>query len=219
MNNSASHPLLLRVGARRFGWRLASCFLFFLTLQTIVFAQSGVISGHVSDTTGAAVQHASVKITNLATAVVTSTTSNNVGYYQFPPLAPANYVLHVKATNFSDGTVNDILLEVGGSRSIDIRLEIGKATQSITVEASAPELVTNQPDRGNVIESEFVDTIPLNIRNPLQMVNLAQGVTAYNSDSGNNDNSESLTNTFRINGGWPPRKACWMAASTPRNTI
>jgi hypothetical protein len=73
--------------------------------------------------------------------------------------------------------------------------------QNVVVTAVAPELVTDNPERGNVIESEFVQNIPLNIRNPLQMVNFAQGVTAYSTDSGNNDNSESLTNTFRINGG------------------
>jgi hypothetical protein len=71
----------------------------------------------------------------------------------------------------------------------------------VLVSAGAPELEVNHPDRGNVIESEFVQTMPLNIRNPLQMVNFAQGVTPYSLDSGNNDASEAYTNTFRINGG------------------
>ena len=55
------------------------------------------------------------------------------------------------------------------------------------VTATAPELVTDHPDRGNVIESQFVQNTPLNVRNPLQLVNFAQGVTAYNSQSGNNE--------------------------------
>ncbi len=76
----------------------------------------------------------------------------------------------------------------------------------MTVNATAPELVTDQPDRGNVIESAFVQNTPLNVRNPLQLVNFAQGVTSFVygngiTSSGQNDTSQAFTNTFRINGG------------------
>ena len=55
-----------------------------------------------------------------------------------------------------------------------------------------------------MIESQFVQNTPLNIRNPLQLVNFAQGVTNVSmlgSSSGNNNVTQELTNTFRINGG------------------
>jgi hypothetical protein len=107
----------------------------------------------------------------------------------------------VAAKGFADETISDVLLEVGASLRIDATLKLGNVTEDVTVTASAPELVVDDAERGNVIESEFVQNIPLNIRNPLQMVNFAQGVTAYSTDSGNKDSSEALTNTFRINGG------------------
>jgi hypothetical protein len=164
-------------------------------------AQSSAVSGHITDASGARIQGASVEIQSSATGAAVKSVANSEGYFIFPPLAPGQYTVNASAKGFSKVAIQNLTLEVGGSRSLEIVLKPSAAVEEITVQASAPELVTNQPDRGNVIESEFVDTIPLNIRNPLQMVNLAQGVTAFSADSGNNDNSESLTNTFRINGG------------------
>jgi hypothetical protein len=186
--------------ARRMGFsRLA--LLFLLLTVTNALAQNGTVSGHVVDSAGLAVPDATVTITSNSTNVVYEVRTNGEGYYQFPPLVPGNYVAKVTAKGFEVETIGNVTLEVGGSLRIDAALKLGSVTQDVLVTASAPELVVDNPDRGNVIESEFVQNIPLNIRNPLQMVNFAQGVTAYSTDSGNNDNSESLTNTFRINGG------------------
>src|SRR5262249_23054196 len=105
---------------------------------------------------------------------------------------------------FRPGHHRSVVIEVGTSRSLDMTLKPESQIQSVTVTAAAPELVTDRSDRGNVIESQFVQNTPLNIRNPLQLVNFAQGVTAYvtaTSSSGNNDASQAFTNTFRINGG------------------
>ena len=164
-------------------------------------AQNTTVSGHVVDGSGRAIVKAQVDLTNAATNEVVRTQSNDEGYFQLPPLAPGSYTAHANASGFAPYTLDGIVLEVGTARSLDMTLAPAGQVQNVVVTASAPELVTDEPDRGNVIESEFVQNIPLNIRNPLQMVNFAQGVTAYSTDSGNNDNSESLTNTFRINGG------------------
>ncbi len=186
-------------------WRvwsvLSGVLLSFLFGLNMAHAQSSVVSGHITDPSGAAVSKAAIEIQNGATGVVTNSLSNDDGYYQMPPLLPGGYILRVKSAGFADFTVTEIRLEAGGARTIDVPLKMSQAAQSVTVEASAPELVVDRPDRGNVIESKFVQNIPLNIRNPLQMVNFAQGVTAYSSESGNNDQSQAYTNTFRINGG------------------
>lgn len=198
-----SHPIARPTHSKR--WRvwsvLPGVLLFFLFGLNMVYAQSSVVSGHVTDSSGAAVSKAAIAIQNGATGVVTNALSNADGYYQMPPLVPGSYVLRVKSPSFADAMVTEIRLEAGGSRTIDVALQPSETAQSVTVEASAPELVVDKPDRGNVIESKFVQNIPLNIRNPLQMVNFAQGVTPYTSESGNNDQSQAYTNTFRINGG------------------
>ena len=184
--------------------RLASFLVVLLTLcigSLSARAQSGLVTGHIADPSGAAVVDAPVAIQNAATGLKWTTTTNKAGIYLFPPLEPGAYTLHVSAPNFSTATVTNIQLEVGGTQTADVVLQPATANETVLVSASAPELNADQPDRGNVIESEFVQTMPLNIRNPLQMVNFAQGVTPYNLDSGNNDQSQAYTNTFRINGG------------------
>jgi hypothetical protein len=165
------------------------------------FAQSSAISGHVMDASGSPIRSADVDITSTTTTQTQTVHTNSDGYFLFPPLAPGSYVLHVAAPTFARFTMDGLTLEVGTPRALDVTLQPASAVQQVEVTASAPELVTDHPDRGNVIESQFVQNTPLNVRNPLQLVNFAQGVTAFSSDSGNNDQSQALTNTFRINGG------------------
>ena len=83
------------------------------------------------------------------------------------PSPPESYVVHASAATFTRFTLEGLKLEVGGSRSIDVTLTPENQAQSVTVTATAPELVTDHLDRGNVIESQFVQNTPLNIRNPL----------------------------------------------------
>jgi hypothetical protein len=169
-----------------------------------LFAQSSTVSGHVADGSGLPIPGALIQIVSSQTSEATNSKTNGEGYYLFPPLNPGDYVIHASAPRFSRATVEHVALEVGGSRVIDVTLQPESQTQNITVTASAPELVTDQPDRGNVIESEFVQNTPLNIRNPLQLINFSQGVTTINilgSSSGNNNVSEVFSNAFRINGG------------------
>ena len=167
----------------------------------VACAQSIAVSGRTIDQAGAPVQNAIVDITSITTNEVHDVRTNGEGYFLFPPLTPGTYVMHATAPTFAPFTLENLKLEVGGSRSIDVTLTPQSQIQNVTVTATAPELVTDHPDRGNVIESQFVQNTPLNIRNPLQLVNFAQGVTAYSPESGNNDQSQAYTNTFRINGG------------------
>ncbi len=188
---------------RRFSFLLVFLGLVFPVLppcEPAALAQNAAVSGHVVDGAGKAIVSAGVSMTNAATNQVFTTTTNGDGYFQFPPLVPASYTAHVTAPGFAPYTVDAVVLEVGTARLLDMTLSPAAEVQVVEVQATAPELVTEQPDRGNVIEDKFVQGIPLNIRNPLQMVNFAAGVTALNPDSGNNDASQVYTNTFMING-------------------
>jgi len=190
-------PMLLR----RRKWVELLAFALLLLSGVVARAQSSAFNGHITDTSGAAISGASVEIENVSTGIVTKVVTNADGYYLAPPLEPGAYTLRAKAESFGESVVKDIRLEVGAARTVDVALKPVSAAETVTVEATEPELAVDHADRGNVIESQFVQSMPLNIRNPLQMVNFAQGVTAYSQESGNNDQSEAFTNTFRINGG------------------
>ena len=70
----------------------------------------------------------------------------------------------------------------------------------IVAGAAATPLVTTRAERSVVVEQTFVNSIPLNVRNPLLMINSAVGVTPAQATTGNNSASQSATNTFQING-------------------
>jgi hypothetical protein len=195
----ASRPQRIGSGNSLY-WAFLSCLLLFAT--PAARGQNTAVSGHIVDGAGEAIVNAQVDLANSATHEVIKTQTNGEGYFQFPPVAPGSYTAHANAPGFAPYTLNRVILEVGTTRLLDLTLSPAAQVQTVEVTAAVPELVTEQPDRGNVIESEFVSNIPLNIRNPLQMVNFAQGVTPYsNTESGNNDQSQAYTNTFRINGG------------------
>lgn len=175
---------------------LASC--------ACLFSQSAAVTGHIVDAQGLPIQDATVKISSNTTGATLSAQTNDDGYYLFPPLTPGTYVIHVTSPQFGDIDVDHVILEVGTPRQVDLTMQPQTLVQNETVTAEAPELVVDSPDRGNVIEDRFVQNTPLNVRNPLQLVNFAQGVTPFVSNgttSGTNDVSQAFTNTFRINGG------------------
>ena len=72
-----------------------------------------------------------------------------------PPIEPGDYQLVAEATGFALSTVTGIRIEVGQERTIAVKLQAAQVATNLVVEASAPELITDRPDRGNVIESKF----------------------------------------------------------------
>jgi Carboxypeptidase regulatory-like domain/TonB dependent receptor len=194
---------MLRTVVRFLCLSFAAMFLAGMTAE-LLSAQSSTVSGHVADSAGLPVPSARVDIVSMTTRETNSALTNGEGYFLLPPLTPGSYVIHAAAPGFGQVTIDKVTVEVGSARSIDVTLSPAGLTENVSVTAAPPELVTDQPDRGNVIESQFVQNTPLNVRNPLQLINFAQAVTPYvglGSTSGNNDVSQALTNTFRINGG------------------
>ena len=163
-------------------------------------AQNAVVSGRVVDSTDAPIPNVSLTLTNKGTSVRADTVSNGEGYFVFPPQAPGAYELSATATGFSVARLDAITLEVGQSRTVNLTLKPGEVRESITVLDSAPLLTVDRADRGTVVENKFVQSIPLNLRNPLLLLTLTPGVTT-GLNAGINIASQSTTNNFRINGG------------------
>jgi hypothetical protein len=182
--------------------RRIMCLFALFTVSLTAFAQTNAtVSGRVTDQNNSAVVKATVELTNTKTNITVIANTNGDGYFQFPPKEPGSYIMRVHSDTFADYTVTNLVLEVGSNRSVDAVLRPAQATQAVTVEASEPELVVDQADRGNVVESKFVQNLPLNIRNPFQLVNITQGVTPFSIGSGTDEASAVLVSSYRINGG------------------
>ncbi len=137
------------------------------------------VSGIVSDASGAVVPSITVEIQNLATNEVTKSVTNAQGHYALPFLIPGTYRLSVSAPGFKKYIRDHIELNVGDNAGIDVKLEVGEATESVTVSGQALALETETAERGMVVDSNAITELPLNARNPYMLSNLSAGVS-YN---------------------------------------
>jgi len=134
------------------------------------------ITGHVADATGAAVPRVTVQILSLATNEVAAAITDEKGTYTAPFLQPGNYRITVEAAGFKKLIQNNVVLNVGQTAGIDLTLEVGQTSDSVTVSADSAVLDTESSDRGLVIDEKRVTELPLNARNPFMLANLSAGV-------------------------------------------
>ena len=135
------------------------------------------IAGHVIDPAGLSVPGALVRAVNTANQATTTAQTNESGAYTIPFLRPGEYTLTVSAGGFKEYVRRGIILEVGKTAGIDIKLEIGAAAESVSVTAESAMLETQTASRGGVVNQLQVSEIPLNARNPFMLGAMMPGVT------------------------------------------
>ena len=143
-----------------------------------LFAQEyrGTISGNVTDAQGAAIPKVKVVATETRTGVKTTAISEDTGAYTIPFLALGTYELSAEASGFKKFVQRGITVSAGEHPVIDIRLDVGALSESVTITAEAPILVTANPSLGQVITTAEVDDVPVNGRTPMMLDKLALGV-------------------------------------------
>jgi hypothetical protein len=142
----------------------------------------GEILGTVRDTSGAVVSGAKVTVRGLDTNVQASALTNDQGNYSFPDLRSGNYEVAASDMGFRPAKSDALSLRVGDRLRMDLTLEPGQITEQVTVVAAgAPLLETDTSVRGQVIESQQIEELPLNKRDYTQLVLLVPGTT-YNPD-------------------------------------
>ena len=178
--------------------RIRGChiFLALLTLSlSTLFAQGNLatLSGTVSDPSGAIVGGATVTVTNQATNVTQTTQTNLAGLYSFSNLPPGQYRTAVRNAGFKEFIKSDLVLHVGDTVSLDFRLELGAATESVSVVANAVLINTENATVGTVIERQTIDSMPLNGRSFQGLITLSPGVGTVTAGTG-------TTGQFVVNG-------------------
>ncbi len=159
------------------------------------------ITGTVSDPAGAPVAGAAVTVTNTATNTTVSTQTTDSGNYLTPFLAPGKYVLVVERAGFKKFIREDIELEGLDKARVDLRLEIGALSDSVTVTSTVSVLQTETATRGQTISSEMLDNIPTMGRNPFQLAWSAPGIVKTGSFRYLRAFDIGGTSGFSINGG------------------
>jgi hypothetical protein len=112
-----------------------------------------------------------------STGATQKLTTNNAGLYAFPSIPVGPYTVVVEAPGFKTARQTTNTLVVGIPLTVNVTLQVGSATDVINVEAAADQVNTTNATLGNVVEQQTVKTLPLNGRNPLNLIVLEPGVT------------------------------------------
>src|SRR3989449_5685295 len=159
--------------------RLATGLLVFVAaLAPAAFAQTGTsnITGIVRDTTGAVVPGATVTAKNEATGVTNTQITTDSGLYAFSSLPVGAYTITVEKQGFKTLQRTNNRLELGTQLAVDVALEVGQVSETVSVQAGAEQLQTSNATIGNVVEQKAIEALPLNGRNPLTLLLQEPGV-------------------------------------------
>ena len=153
----------------------------FLVLQLASGAVTGRISGTVKDPTAAVVPNAQVTALETQTGIKTNTVSDSAGYYSFLALPVGRYEVEVRASGFRDYKQTGLILDVNTALLLDIPLQLGEASQEVTINAAAVQVETTNTQMGEVISDVKMTTVPLNGRSYTDLLALQPGVTPTTS--------------------------------------
>jgi hypothetical protein len=156
-----------------------------LALSAGAFAQGGAgeLTGQVSDSTGAVVSGVEIKLTNTATAEVRTTVTTPAGIYTFPSLPiVGSYTLEVASKGFKATKVQNVIVSVGTLTTRDVKLEVGAATEQVTVEAGAQIVQTEDSSLSQLVDRRIWGQMPLEARNSNDFINLVAGAVPEKFD-------------------------------------
>lgn len=139
---------------------------------------TGTIIGTVKDTSGAAVSGATVTIEDADKRIVVRTvTTGDDGAYSAPLLPAGNYSVTIEAPSFKKSVQTNIKLDVNQRRTVDVSLEAGNVSETVTVEADPLTIDLTTATASTVISGDQVRELSINNRNFVQLVTLAPGVS------------------------------------------
>jgi hypothetical protein len=166
-----------------------------------LFAQEfrGTLSGSVTDPQGSPVPKTKVVATETRTGSKSETFSEASGEYTIPFLTPGVYEITAEAQGFKRFSRAGITLSSSEHPVIDVRLEVGGVSESVSVTADAPLVVSASPSVGQVVTTGEVEDLPTNGRSPMMLATLAMGV-ANTTEPGPTRPFDFVGSTFAVGG-------------------
>jgi len=173
--------------------RLLSLLLLFLAYAGAANAQRAAVSGSVTDQSGASVAGVKITLLNVDQGLKRETTTNENGYFNVPFLQPGHYVITAQKDGFAVSEITDLVLHVGDTRGIDVRLQLSTAPVEVQVSANNQTVETVSAALGQVVTGDVVRNAPLDGRDIRDLALLQAGVTPVDQDY-------TGPGTFNING-------------------
>ena len=138
-------------------------------------ATSGEITGMVTDATKAVIPGVEVVATNTATGVSRNGLSEANGLYRIPLLSPGSYTVKASMTGFKTAVRDGITVSVGQVVRVDLTLEVGNISETVTVSGEASPIDIEQGRVSTLVDSKRILDMPLNGRNIYALMTLAPG--------------------------------------------
>src|SRR5215471_8977952 len=157
---------------------LAICIAIAVCMAAPVFGQavSGTILGTVTDLTGAVRPSAKVTVVNEGTGLSRTMTADSNGEYVFPSLPTGRYTVMAEVTGFKTLALSNIDLGVDQRARVDLKLETGAISETMTVVGETPLLQTSSSELGTTVNNQQIEALPLNGRNFVNLTRTVPGV-------------------------------------------
>ncbi|HKV27558.1 MAG TPA: carboxypeptidase-like regulatory domain-containing protein, partial [Candidatus Acidoferrales bacterium] len=139
------------------------------------------LRGTVTDPSGAAIPNATVHLVNTDTNLERTATTDEQGTYVFAQMQPGHYSVLVEGAGFAKFEQKGIELLVNLPATLNVKMKIGAATQTVTVTERVPLLNTTDASEGNTMDKTLIQNLPLEGGNVVQLLSLQPGVV-YTSD-------------------------------------
>jgi len=141
----------------------------------------GAVTGRVNDTSGGRLPGVTITVTNTATNVASTATTNAEGDFTIPFLNPGTYRLTAELSGFKKAVREGLDVRIGDRLAVDLTMEVGGMEETVSVSAESPLLETTSGSTGQVIDEKRISMMPLSDGNPFVLARLAPGV-AYTGD-------------------------------------
>ena len=157
-----------------------------------VFAQqdAGTLRVFVTDSTGAALGDASVKVTNVGTNAVSTQPANSDGYAVFAPILRGTYLVNVSKDGFTTVQIANVTIDVNQNRQVMAKLNVARVASTVEVQATGQALQTEEASLATPVTANQITALPLAQRRYTDLTLLAPGT------------SESTNNTGQRGQGW-----------------
>ena len=193
----------------RFSFRSLVPALFFLATAAVAFAQSdrGSVAGTIQDSSGGAVQGATITATGVETGSIYTAASTSTGAYRLVEMQVGVYNITVTAQGFKISEHRGLIVQINTTASLDVTLQPGDVKETLTVVADAPTIEADSSEVGTVVSNKQIEDLPLGLfasgqsflRSPETFVFLTPGTQG----PGTNQNGSAANGIFqsKLSGG------------------
>lgn len=172
-NLATFHPI-------RFFFGVIFCLAFLMAAQSGLAQVTGsaTLRGTVKDAQGALIRGATVTLTNVRTKDERKVTTNDEGGYTFSAVTPGSYTLKIERSGFKTAEQSEFSIETASTKAIDVAMEIGQPTETVTVTSGPDQLQTETGAKENTITASQIDNLSIISRSALELLRILPGVVA-----------------------------------------